>query len=506
MTSNGITLDLTTAAWWLLGLVLTYYLYHCNRSPQLPPGPRRLPLLGNAHQLPSETPWVVFGEWAKTYGNLIHVDLFGQSIIIINSRKIAFELLDKRSTIYSDRPIIVRRFTELGDNLVFQPYNNVWKKQRKMIAQDLATAGVVQFQTLQEREWRLQVKNTLKKPDTIFSEIKWRAGVIAMRALYGYYVRTPDDPLLSTPLKTMREFSRLSTPQASLAFRFLPRWTPGVKFLQDAANFNQLHVASASAPYEWCKNNLKTGDILMPNVCCNVWEKSPCLDDYEHNQIYNALAGAFGGALDSNASSALTFYMNMILHPEVQRKGQAEIDAVVGSGRLPSISDQPNLPYVRAILAETLRFMPAVPLCIPHALKEDDIYDGYHLPKGAWVLPNIWHMLRDPKIYPDPMNFNPDRYGGDDEAMEQVKTPVFGFGRRGCPGRLFAENSLFALLATTLATCNISPGLDDNGREVLPSGEYTSGTISFPEPFQITIKPRSAIAEALLADITEVFE
>lgn len=53
----------------------------------------------------------------------------------------------------------------------------------------------------------------------------------------------------------------------------------------------------------------------------------------------------------------------MILHPNVQRKGQAEIDAVVGSSRLPNISDQPNLPYVRAILAETLRIMPPIPLC-----------------------------------------------------------------------------------------------------------------------------------------------
>lgn len=86
-------------------------------------------------------------------------------------------------------------------------------------------------------------------------------------------------------------------------------------------------------------------------------------------------------------------------------------------------------------------------------------------------------MLRDPDIYPDPAIFNPDRYNGDDDAMEQVKSPVFGFGRRGCPGRLFGENSLFALLATTLATCEILPGIDEDGNEVPPSGEYTTGTI-----------------------------
>ncbi|KAF9530260.1 cytochrome P450 [Crepidotus variabilis] len=473
---------LTAASPWLFGVValVAAFLLFIQKRNNLPPGPKRLPLLGNAHQLPTKTPWTTFGQWAKTYGNLIHVDLFGQPIIIINSRKIASELLDKRSAVYSDRPVIpIAEITELGNSLAFLHYNNAWRKQRKMLAQELTVSGVDQFQTLMEREWRVQVKNILKNPGSIFSETKWRAGVISMRALYGYCVHNPKDPMLAVPLEGIREFSRLSTPGMSLALRYLPRWTPGVTFFKDAANYHRLHVASVKTPYDWCRKNTKSGTALMPNLCCNIMEKSSTLDEAEHNQIYNALASALGGALESNASSALTFYINMILHPNVQRKGQAEIDAVVGSSRLPNISDQPNLPYVRAILAETLRIMPPIPLCIPHALNEDDIYEGYFLPKGAWVLPNIWHMLRDPDIYPDPAIFNPDRYNGDDDAMEQVKSPVFGFGRRGCPGRLFGENSLFALLATTLATCEILPGIDEDGNEVPPSGEYTTGTIRY---------------------------
>ncbi|KAF9523935.1 putative monooxygenase [Crepidotus variabilis] len=499
---------ISVATYCLLGVALTLcFIFYFRRPGKLPPGPWRLPLLGNAHQLPSKTPWTVFGQWAKTYGNIIHVDLFGQSIILVNSQKIAFDLMDKRSTNYSDRPIIpIAAMSQVGDTFALQSYNDSWRRQRKMIAQEFTAAGVSRFQSLQEREWRLQVKRILHNPDTIFSEIKLRAGVIAIRALYGYYVRTPNDPMLSNPIEVIREFSRLSTPQTGLAFRFLPRWTPGVTFFKEALDYERLHVAATVAPYEWCKTNLETPKVLVPNVCCDIWEKNSVLDQDGHKQVYNALSSALGGGLDSNASSALTFFMTMILHPEVQQKAQMELDTIIGFDRLPDINDQSRLPYVRAVLAETLRFMPPIPLCIPHALKEDDIYEGYFLPKGAWVIPNIWNMLRDPIVYSDPMTFNPDRYKGDDKAMEQVKNLVFGFGRRGCPGRLFAENSLFVLIATTLATCNISPGLDENGKQVLPNGNYTSGTISFPEPFKITINPRSTNTDALLAEVHELYE
>ncbi|KAF9525141.1 cytochrome P450 [Crepidotus variabilis] len=201
--------------------------------------------------------------------------------------------------------------------------------------------------------------------------------------------------------------------------------------------------------------------------------------------------------------------MKMILHLEVQRKGQAEIDAVKGFGRLPSNSDKPNFPYVRAFIAESLRFMPPIPLCQlisqnfqgdPHALKGDDVYGNYFLPKGAWIITSD----RDTLLGPDPMAFNPDRYKGNDEAMEQVLSLVFGFGRRQCPGRLFAKNSLFALLAAPLAICDISPGLDISGRVELPKRLCTSGSVITPGPVRISVKSRSVAAEALLAEIEEV--
>jgi len=72
----------------------------------------------------------------------------------------------------------------------------------------------------------------------------------------------------------------------------------------------------------------------------------------------------------------------MTLHPEVQRKAQAEIDTVVGTSRLPTFEDRTSLPYVEAIYREVLRWSPPLPMGAPHSLTEDDYFNGYFIPKG----------------------------------------------------------------------------------------------------------------------------
>jgi Cytochrome P450 len=80
----------------------------------------------------------------------------------------------------------------------------------------------------------------------------------------------------------------------------------------------------------------------------------------------------------------------MALYPEVQRKARDEIDRVIGPGRLPTIADRGRLPYVDAIVKEIFRWHPAVTMGIPHMSTADDMYDGYYIPKGSIILPNIW--------------------------------------------------------------------------------------------------------------------
>ena len=141
----------------------------------------------------------------------------------------------------------------------------------------------------------------------------------------------------------------------------------------------------------------------------------------------------------------------MVLYPDVQAQAQAEIDAVIGDEKLPTIEDREKLPYVSALVMEVLRWHVVAPISGYHRVMEDDIHDGYFIPKGTIVFPNVWHvrplpppclcsflfrncrkMLHDDNVYKSPSSFNPERFikteGGKPEP--DPRDICFGFGRR----------------------------------------------------------------------------
>ncbi|KAF8188653.1 putative monooxygenase [Pholiota molesta] len=472
------------------------------------PGPLRLPLIGSVHYMPTKSAWLVFSEWNKSYGGIFHLDALGKTLVVINSVKFAKDLLDKRSSIYSDRPHAVMAGDLVGFTQVFafSAYGDTWRKQRRMVSQDFSPNMIPRYYALQEKEAATLVRNLLKDPNTLRDELQFRLGVIITRVTYGYQVQSMDDPMLELGMTAIGNFSKTTMPGKYLvdvipALRYLPLWMPGAGFLKEAEEMRTQLIDAAYKPYELCKHNLDTGKTLMPNLCGTVIHDGgeQLSKDVEENITWAALS-MLGGGLDTNASVALTFIMAMILHPQIQKKAQIELDTVTGKDRLPHISDRSKLPYIRSVMAETLRWAPPVPLGLPHAVTEDDIYEGYHIPKGSLIQANIWHMLHDPDIYPDPMTFSPERFNGDDAAMDSAKELVFGFGRRVCPGIHFAEGTFFAIITTLLAACDILPGLDINGKEVLPEYEYTDGTIVMPKPFTLRLRERSPQAIALLEE------
>uniref|UniRef100_A0A8H7XSH8 Cytochrome P450 n=1 Tax=Psilocybe cubensis TaxID=181762 RepID=A0A8H7XSH8_PSICU len=376
-----------------------------------------------------------------------------------------------------------------------------------MVANDFSQSMVPRYFSLQDKESARLVRNLIKDPSKFISEVNLRIGIIILRVTYGYYVESADDPFLTTPLLAMANFGKATQPGNFLvdfvpALKHIPRWMPGAGFLKTAEEMHKVMWSATWNNYEWCKNNLKTGKTLMPNLCGTfIQEAGENITEDDELKLGWAASSVMGGGLDTNVSSVMTFWAAMILNPQIQAKAQAELDSVVGKDRLPTISDRPRLPYIRSIMAEVFRMGPSIPLGIPHAVSEDDVYEGYHIPKGAFILPNVWHMLHDPEVYPDPMEFKPERFNGSESEMKKATDLVFGFGRRVCPGMHFAEGTLFAIIATTLATCHILPGLDEHGKEVLPKFAYTPGTITFLEPFPMRLKARSPDAISLLENV-----
>lgn len=136
------------------------------------------------------------------------------------------------------------------------------------------------------------------------------------------------------------------------------------------------------------------------------------------------------------------------------KKAQDELDKYVGRDRQVKESDIKNLTYLRAIVKETLRLYPAAPLSVQHEAMEDCTVSGFHIPSGTRLIVNLWKMHRDPKVWSDPLDFQPDRFLQNhvnvDIWGQNFELLPFGSGRRSCPGITFATQVLHLTLAQLL--------------------------------------------------------
>lgn len=186
----------------------------------------------------------------------------------------------------------------------------------------------------------------------------------------------------------------------------------------------------------------------------------------------------------------------MALYPGVQKKGHAAVDAALNGQRLPDFSDYGKIPYVDAIVNEVLRWNPGAPLGLFHAVSQDDDYNGFLIPKGSMIVPNVWAILHDEAVYgANPTDFIPDRFlspNGERNAVPDADA-AFGFGRRMCPGRglslchflrpissyrpaiVMGREMLWITAASILATFDIGSAVDKDGNPLDPATiEYTN--------------------------------
>ncbi|KAF5387427.1 hypothetical protein D9757_007798 [Collybiopsis confluens] len=201
----------------------------------------------------------------------------------------------------------------------------------------------------------------------------------------------------------------------------------------------------------------------------------------------------FGAGLHTMSSGISSFFLAMAMNPVAQKRAQAEIDLVCSnSQRLPGFADRSALPYVEALVREVLRWGAITPLGLPHRFTEDETYKGLMIQKNMHVFANIGAISFDPESYPEPEVFRPERYLGANPQPDPRKF-VFGYGRRLCPGNALAEQTMFIVIASTLATFDIC------AREGEQYGiARTDGVIAHNKPFHVDIIVRSPVAKDLI--------
>lgn len=491
---------------------VAYSIVRYVRSPwrRLPPGPKGFPVIGNILQL-RDKQWTTFTELKRSFGDLMYLNAAGQPLMVINSQKVAADLLDRRAGKSSGRPpLIVADVLTGGNVIVFLGYTDVWRRMRKATHEGFNKAVVHRYHPVQFAEAILLTTGICAQPQQWDAHFRRSAASSIMSIVYGTPpVTSENDPSVKSVNDHVARLTRANIPGAHLVevfpwMRYLP--SSMAKWKRDAE--------------QWCKRDSK----MFGNLFLSVRDRlvkgearaslaATLIEDAGRNNLTESenawTAGTmYAAGAETTAGVMAWFLLAMTAFPEVQQRAQVELDIVIGRSQVPTFSDYERLPYIRAIGKEVLRWRPVDPVGMPHRTTEDDWYEGYFIPAGSVILPNVWQMNRDPEIYgADAAEFNPARHlderGGLAPAPVHTKEEShvsYGFGRRICIGRHVANNSLFINIAMMLWAMNIERAKDENG-SLLPldvDGCIEDGLVVRPVPFQCQIKPRFSEAIVLL--------
>ncbi|KAK0479198.1 cytochrome P450 [Armillaria novae-zelandiae] len=475
----------------------------CRYPASLPPGPRPIPFFGNLGDFTSSEPWLTVTQWAKKYGEVCYLHVLGQGIVFLNSADAASDLLDKRGAIYSDRPEQKMVGDLCGCNrlLPFLKYNSErFTRQQRFVKKTLGPRSIPAYVPMIRASTNAFLCEMISSPSHYLKHARKYAGGLTLSVVYGYQARNANDKFLRQAEVCLDIITNDIIAGSGIwpvdlipVLGYLPSWMPGAGFKKKAALWNTMLKEFAEDPFEEAKTAVKNGTIL-PSFCSNLLSREESLTTADEEEVKYCANSMFAASADTTVTTTSQFLLAMMLHPEVLKKAQSEIDRVVGFDRLPELGDKKALPYVNAVMSEVWRWGVPVPLNIPHCLKQDDEYRGMHIPKGSIVVANIWAILRDKNLYPHPEVFDPERFMG--ESQDPVKDPrnyIFGFGRRRCPGADLVESSIWLLLASMIASLDIKKLGEDQVKV-----KYSNSFFRVPDRLACDIKPRSEKIKALL--------
>ncbi|KAF9642748.1 cytochrome P450 [Thelephora ganbajun] len=453
----------------LAGIAFVLVFLRRKELAPLPPGPKPLPLLGNILQLKEKYMWKLAVDWYKEYGKLVYANAAGIPMIFINDFQANEDLINMRGDKYADKPKMVMLNELCGGKyiLAFIGTDDAERvlRQRRIMKKALGPGAIPSYELSMETSTRQLLLDLTSKKTTIEGALLMYTSSVTLSILYGHQVVSSDDELVKITGEAAEVLSNKIAAGTKVwavdilpFLRHIPAWFPGAAFKRLAAEWKAVLERSVNVPYERSVEEIRQGRAVASAVLISLGEDPKPSPEYDLDLRWS-LNAMYLGSIDSSIAGLENFILAMVKYPEVLKKAQEEIDSAVGRSRLPTFSDRSSLPYVEAMLTETLRWGCPVPLNFPH-LSVEDVYEGYRIPKGSYVLGNLWVMSRDERLYPDPEVFRPERFLGHPYTEDKAFNPwnyIFGTGKRKCPGVHLIQSSLWLVIARVVAALDIKP-------------------------------------------------
>ncbi|KAJ7045928.1 cytochrome P450 [Mycena alexandri] len=489
------------------GAALLFLYARLRKRAPLPPGPTPLPIVGNILNMPAPDqlhPWKYYDTWFQKYGNIVYVKIFQQDIVLLGSYDVAQDLFDKNGAQFSDRPAnVMIPLTGWDFNFAAKNYTPFYRRHRKTFHEFFNPTVIPNYRDIQYREVEAFIRRLEESPDRFLHHIRHTLAAVIMDVAYGIRIRDTDDPYISVAEEAVSYLNRAGIAGSFIVDFFpwlqhFPSWAPGTSFQATAKYAKTVVSTMVEKPWKYVANMAEVTGDSTTSVAGTLYSRLAEVPDAEREEqeliAKNVSGVAYAAGADTTSSAVQSFFLAMLMFPEVQQKAREELDRVVGRDRLPNLDDRKYLPYVgQALIKEIMRWQPVSPLGVPHCNPTDFMYNGYLIPAGTMLLGSAWAILHDPEMYPDPDRFYPERFLKDGVLNPDIREPdaAFGFGRRICPGRYMSDNNVFLIAASVLSRFEILPSLDDQKKPIKYEAKSTNGLFTYPLPFNCQIRPRA---------------
>ncbi|KAM5572788.1 flavonoid 3'-monooxygenase CYP75B137-like [Rosa sericea] len=488
-----------------LSLVVLWYAWlyfkSSDSNSRLPPGPRPLPLVGNLLSLDPEL-HSYFAGLAHTYGPIYKLRLGTKLGIVITSPSVAREVLKDHDVTFANRdvPAAGRAASYGGSDIVWTPYGAEWRMLRKVcVLKMLSNTTLDSVHELRRKQVRRTVGffyGRVGSPVDVGEQMFLTVMNVITNMLWGGTVQEEGAGLGAEFRQVVGEMTELlAKPNVSDFYPGLARFDLQGVFKQMEGlgkRFDAIFERVIDQRLRMEKEGAKEeGSKDFLTFLLRLKEEGDSKTPFTMTHLKALLMDMVVGGTDTS-SNTIEFAMSEVMNkPEVLQKVQQELEAVVGKNSIVEESHIHKLPYLYAVMKETLRLHPVLPLLVPHCPSETCTVGGYTIPKGSRIFVNVWAIHRDPSSWENPLEFDPTRFLDSkwDYSGSDFKYFPFGSGRRICAGIAMAERMVMHSLATLLHSFDWK----------LPQGEK----LDLSEKFGIVLKkkiPLVAIPTPRLSD------
>ncbi|KAL5735698.1 hypothetical protein ACOSQ2_030486 [Xanthoceras sorbifolium] len=431
-----------------------------HSTSNLPPGPWKLPLIGNMHLLVGSLPHRCLRDLSRKYGPLMHLQLGELSHIVVSSPETAREIMKHHDINFAQRPhLLAAEIATYGyTDIAFAPYGDYWRQLRKICTLELLSSKRVKsFRSIREEEVSNVIRSVVSNAGLPinFSQILYSlTNDITARAAFG------------GKCKYQKEFILITQKLIELGGGFsLSDMFPSVKLLEVLngmrSELQRLHQKADKIldniinEHIACKATGTIGEGEekdLVHVLLNLQDHGDLEIPLTTDNIKTVIQDIFMAGTETSSSTLEWAVSEMLKNPRVLEKAQAEVRQVFDREGNVDEAGLHEVEYLKLVIKETFRLHPAAPLLLPRECRESCKIDGYDIPVGSKVIVNAWAIGRDPNYWTEPESFYPERFLGSAINYKGASFELipFGAGRRICPGISFGMANVELPLANLL--------------------------------------------------------